>query len=168
MPPNELIASIDAPDADNLHFESIARFTSSSPEQHSRFNIESSPVFTHLDDIKSHFAYVIIPMRNNFMFISTLYLNVCKLLLFQLYVMMDSSDLPKDLRIYLPLFLEYILECPIYRNDQLISHEIVAQELESDVIKMKSCLGLLGGDKRFSCSSISLVVSLSMVVSKYL
>ncbi|XP_065211610.1 uncharacterized protein C05D11.1-like [Planococcus citri] len=138
LPPNDLIASIDAPDASNLHFETIARFTTSTPEQHPRFNISSAPVFTQLDDIKSNFAY--------------------------LYVMMDSSKLSKDLRIYLPLFLEYILECPVYRNDQLISHETVAQELESDVIKMKSCLGLLGGDKRFSCSSLSLLVSVSMVV----
>lgn len=145
---------------ENLNFHEIGRFTSSTTQQHARFNIKSAPVYTQFDDIKSHFVYV--SVRTFFIRISSKILYSYGSL--QLYMLMDSGDLPKDLRMYLPLFLEYILDCPIHRDGEFVSHETVAKELEVDVIKLKSCLGLWS-DKRFSCGSHSSTVTLSMVVS---
>lgn len=63
LPPDDLIASIPVPSVANLNFIPIQRYTTVSEVQHPNFNIQSTPVFTQLDDLKSQFAYVSIFSR---------------------------------------------------------------------------------------------------------
>lgn len=53
------------PSVANLNFIPIQRFSTLSEVQHANFNILSTPVFTQLDDLKSHFAYVSIFFQDN-------------------------------------------------------------------------------------------------------
>ena len=58
MPSYELIDSIPIPSVDDLKYHSVRRYTTSSKEQAECFNISSSPVYAHLDDLDSKFIYV--------------------------------------------------------------------------------------------------------------
>lgn len=77
--------------------------------------------------------------------------------------MMDSSKLKKELRLYLPLFLEYILACPINRNNSLISYEKVVAELEEDIVEVATSIGVKS-NKRFACGEYSFIATLYMSV----
>lgn len=67
-----------------------------------------------------------------------------------MFGVMDTSRLPKSLRIYLPLLLETLMESPIKRGDELISHEEVVAQLEADTIATSTRLGIESPDC-FTC-----------------
>lgn len=77
---------------------------------------------------------------------------------------MDSSKLDSNLRLYLPLFLEYITSCPVRRNDQILSHEDVSLELEQDLISIGTCTGVKS-DNRFACGDYSFAATLRLEVA---
>lgn len=76
---------------------------------------------------------------------------------------MNSSHLSSELRLYIPLFLEYLLVCPVERDGKMIPFEKVAEELEQDTVSVTSNSGLTG-DTRFSCGQFSSAVSVQMKV----
>lgn len=76
---------------------------------------------------------------------------------------MNGSQLSSELRLYLPLFLEYLLVCPVERDGKIIPFEKVAEELEQDTVSITSNIGLTE-DIRFSCGKFSSAVSLQMKV----
>lgn len=76
---------------------------------------------------------------------------------------MNGSHLSTELRFYIPLFLEYLLVCPVERDGELIPFEKVAEELEQDTVSVFSNLGLAGGT-RFSCGQPSSALSVQMKV----
>lgn len=80
---------------------------------------------------------------------------------------MNTSKLPESFGLYLPLFLQYILECPINRHGEFVSHEQVASKLEEDIITIQNGIGLFN-DERFSCGPYGSTAMLSIVVSKIL
>lgn len=61
----------------------------------------------------------------------------------------------KDMRPYLPLFLELILESGIKRGEEVLSHEEVVEQLEADTISVATKIGMKGSSRRFSCGSYS-------------
>ncbi len=87
-------------------------------------------------------------------------------LIFQACALMDSSDLSPGLRLYLPLFLEYILECPVQRGEKLIEPEVIAAELERDLISVYSSLGI-ESENRFACGNHSFAIALCLEVRNF-
>lgn len=78
----------------------------------------------------------------------------CRLLVVQLSVLMDTTDVSLALRPYLPLLLESLLECPVRRGDVLVPYEEVVAQLEVDTIHAGLRLGVESGS-RFQCGPYS-------------
>ena len=81
-----------------------------------------------------------------------------------MFVTMDTSNVPINLRPYLPLLLESILVCPVNRDGKLISYENVVAELETDTVEVTSGVGLEYG-ARFSCGDFSHAANLMLQVN---
>lgn len=71
-----------------------------------------------------------------------------------MFVIMDTSEVSRELRPYIPLLLEAILECPVKRGETLIPYEQVVSELEADTIATSTRIGL-DNTARFSCGTYS-------------
>lgn len=101
--PPELIMSFPIPDISSISFHTIRRYCnrgSSENESHcDRFPLDQIPVRFQLDDVKTQFIY--------------------------LYALMDTSHVPKEKRLYLPLLMTCLLESSILRDGKLIPYEYV-------------------------------------------
>lgn len=60
-----------------------------------------------------------------------------------MFAFLDSSSLPKELREYLPLFLESLLELPLERDGKIIPYEDVVTQLNDDTVTSSSFLGVI-------------------------
>lgn len=85
-----------------------------------------------------------------------------------MFAFLDTSDLPKELRDYLPLFLESLLELPLERDGKIIPYEDVVTQLNDDTVSSYSLLGI-SNYNMFQCGSYSntACVSLQVDTSKY-
>lgn len=81
----------------------------------------------------------------------------------QLFVVMDTTSVPKHLRPYIPLILEAIEESPVRRDGKLIPYQDIVAELEGDTIATHTSLGF-NSCSRFSCGSYSNSVQLILQV----
>ncbi|XP_046735682.1 uncharacterized protein C05D11.1-like [Diprion similis] len=126
--PDEMLTCVPIPSTDSINFHHIKNFTSDTAEQHPKLNLNNLPLFTYLDHVNTNFVYM--------------------------SVIMDSAGIPRELRPYLPLLLEAILESPIKRGDTLIPYEQVVAELEADTIATSIGIGF-DGTSRFSCGAYS-------------
>jgi hypothetical protein len=81
----------------------------------------------------------------------------------QMFVLMDTAGVPLELRPYLPLLLESLLELPVKRDDVLVPYEEVVAELETDTITTSTGLGL-EVSSRFQCGPYSHTASLMLQV----
>uniref|UniRef100_A0A1B0DIV2 Presequence protease, mitochondrial n=1 Tax=Phlebotomus papatasi TaxID=29031 RepID=A0A1B0DIV2_PHLPP len=80
-----------------------------------------------------------------------------------LIVTLNTETLESNLRPYLLLFLDLLMESPVRRDGVLIPYEQVVAALESDVISSSAALGL-ETKSRFSCGPFSHTVSMSLQV----
>lgn len=80
-----------------------------------------------------------------------------------LIVTLNTESLEFNLRPYLLLFLDLLMESPVRRDGVLIPYEQVVAALESDVISSSAALGL-ESKSRFSCGPFSHTVSMSLQV----
>lgn len=85
-----------------------------------------------------------------------------------MFAFLDTSDLPKELRDYLPLYLESLLELPLERDGKIIPYEDVVTQLNDDTVTSSSSLGVINYTL-FQCGSYSntACVSLQVDTSKY-
>lgn len=81
-----------------------------------------------------------------------------------MFALLDTSSVPIDLRYYLPLLLETILESPIERKGRLVSHEDVITELNNDTISNGSHIGTGSRSDRFFCGPYSNTASVFLQV----
>ena len=81
-------------------------------------------------------------------------------------VIMNTKSLSLELRPYLPLFLELILESPVQRDDSIIKHEQVVEELEAETISVSTKIGIEAMSRRFSCGSYCHSANLALQVNK--
>lgn len=82
-----------------------------------------------------------------------------------MFVLMDTTEVPLELRLYLPLLLEAFFESPVRRGDKLVPYEDIVAELESDTVATKNHIGL-GTSARFSCGPYSHTVSIMLQVEE--
>jgi len=81
----------------------------------------------------------------------------------QLTVVLDTSSLTEELRMYLPLYLEAMQESPILRDGKLIPHETVVAEFEEDTVQSTFSIGV-GEGQHFQCQAYSQTVYIAIQV----
>ena len=80
-----------------------------------------------------------------------------------MFVIMNTANVKKEYKPYIPLLLELLMECPVMRNNQLIPYEEVVAELEADTISNDTNLGVTSSS-RFSCGPYSYTALLMLHV----
>uniref|UniRef100_A0A8D8XF76 Uncharacterized protein C05D11.1 n=1 Tax=Cacopsylla melanoneura TaxID=428564 RepID=A0A8D8XF76_9HEMI len=136
-PPPEMLTCVPIPNINSINFHSIESFTSKSEKQHPNFDVTNSPLFFQIDHIKTNFVY--------------------------LFVLMDSSELSQELRFYLQLYFELIMESPIQRGDEQVTYEEVVAQLEADTVASTTRIGLESAS-RFTCGPFSHTTCLMLQV----
>ncbi|XP_015601715.1 uncharacterized protein C05D11.1 [Cephus cinctus] len=126
--PDDMLMSVSIPSTDSINFHHIKSYTSDTTEQHPKLDVGNLPFYTYLDHVNTNFVYML--------------------------VVLDTCFIPNNLRPYIPLLLESILECPVKRNDQLIPYEQVVEELQGDTVAINIKIGCEDRG-RFSCGSFS-------------
>ncbi|PNF33802.1 Uncharacterized protein C05D11.1 [Cryptotermes secundus] len=134
-PPRDMLTSIPIPSTSSINFHPIQCFTTDSAEQHSKFELSEVPVQMHLDSVHTNFVYM--------------------------FILMDTAGVPCELRPYLPLLLESLLELPVKRGDVLVPYEEVVAQLEIDTITASTGIGL-EALSRFQCGPYSHTASLML------
>ncbi|GAB6024396.1 hypothetical protein CHUAL_009562 [Chamberlinius hualienensis] len=141
-PPESMISSFIVPDIGQICFHPILRTSNHSllaPDENQLFPLGSYPFPVQLDDIRSKFATI--------------------------YGIMDTTIIPQHLKMFLPLFMELILESPIVRNGEIIPQEQVMAELSRDTVQFDSSIGTpMKYGNRFECGSYAQMAFLVLQV----
>jgi Zn-dependent M16 (insulinase) family peptidase len=116
--PDEILRSVPIPSASSLKFHPVESFNTSSEKQLENFNLKKMPVFFQFDQIGSNFVY--------------------------LFTVLDTTEIPQNLKPYLPLFMEMMLESPILEGDTEIPYEEVVSKLSEDCLESSFGLGIGG------------------------
>ncbi|XP_971907.2 uncharacterized protein C05D11.1-like [Tribolium castaneum] len=140
-PPADMITSLPIPSLKTINFHDIKRYRTDLDDRQ-QIDLSKTNVYTCFDHIKSEFIY--------------------------LYALLDSTAVPPELRIYLPLMLESLFESPIRKNGKLIPYEEVIEQLNNDTVSFSSSIGL-GSKSLFKCGPYSHTISvmLQVEVAKY-
>nr|XP_042906689.1 uncharacterized protein C05D11.1 isoform X2 [Parasteatoda tepidariorum] len=140
LPPKEVLNSITVPSVKSIKLHPLKRICNIVETESCGldFPIKKMPCRFQLDAINTNFIRV--------------------------YVMMDTNDLPQDLRLYLPLFVELLDECPIKRNGEIIPYQDVVTELEKDTISISANLGF--NYQRFFCGTYAQLICLELMVAE--
>ncbi|KAJ8921035.1 hypothetical protein NQ315_015831 [Exocentrus adspersus] len=141
-PSSDMLTSVPIPNLSSIKFHSITRYSTDS-EKNQDIDLAETPVFTYFDHLKTSFVYI--------------------------FALLDTSSVPSELRSYLPLLLESLLELPIERDGKIIPYEDVVAQLNDDTVSSSTSIGLLGGKAMFRCGSYSqtCTVTLQVEASKY-
>ncbi|XP_012281093.1 uncharacterized protein C05D11.1-like [Orussus abietinus] len=126
--PDGVLTSVPIPNTDSINFHQIKSYSTDLPEQHPRFDVSNLPFYTYLDHVNTNFVYM--------------------------FIIMDTSSIPREYRAYIPLLLEAIMECPVKRDGKLIPYESVVSELEADTVATSTRKGF-ENTSRFSCGAYS-------------
>ncbi|XP_076754478.1 uncharacterized protein C05D11.1 [Xylocopa sonorina] len=141
--PDEILSSVPIPSTHLINFHHIKSYTTETSKQHSRFDVSKLPFYTYLDHVNTNFVYM--------------------------FVMMNTSNVKREYKPYIPLLLEIIMECPVMRNGQLIPYEEIVAELEADTVNNDTRIGVDINSTKFSCGpySYSALLMLHLEIEKY-
>ncbi|XP_064646790.1 uncharacterized protein C05D11.1-like [Lineus longissimus] len=140
-PPEDVITSVDVPSVSCIKFHPLkpsSNHVKATANANKLFPLAAVPVAFQLDDIRTNFI--------------------------QMTVLFNCKTIPQELRLYLPLYLEVILESPIMRNGELVNHEDVIAELAADTLSIQSGVGIFG--HRFSCGDFAQSANLNIKVER--
>ncbi|XP_050536252.1 uncharacterized protein C05D11.1-like [Daktulosphaira vitifoliae] len=135
--PSEIFTSVKIPSVELIQFLSYDTFSSNSINQHNLFKTSDVPLFVEIDNIKSNFVY----MR----------------------VFINTKDLELNLKKYLPIYLNLIMESNVIRNGVKLDHTDVIAELEKEAVTWSTCVGI-GSTSSFCCGTIFSVVAFIITV----
>lgn len=113
-PPLDMLTSLPVPSVETNNFHKIIRYKCE--DNQVGLNLSDAPVYTFFDDINSNFVYI--------------------------FALLDTSQIPSNLRVYLPLLLESLFELPIRKNNQTIPYEDVITSLNDDIVNYSAHLGI--------------------------
>ncbi|XP_052223206.1 uncharacterized protein C05D11.1-like isoform X7 [Dreissena polymorpha] len=141
--PESMITCVDVPDVASIFFHPIIPSCNRSAgnnrlTENADFPLDKIPFRFELDDIHTNFV--------------------------QINALLDSSNVPQELKYYLPLFCEVLFESPLEREGVIVPHEDVISQLEDDVQKTEISLGVKGSS--FSCGNFPQVVHIKIQVGK--
>ncbi|XP_076319317.1 uncharacterized protein C05D11.1-like [Tachypleus tridentatus] len=140
-PPQEVITSVSLPPTSAIQFHPISRSSNHNEDELDNipsFSLKGMPCRFQLDDTHTNFV--------------------------KMFVLMDTSKVTVDLRLYLPLLMELILESPLLRDGTLVPYEVVVQQLATDTVSCGTSIGIGGG--LFSCGSYAQVALVCLVVEE--
>lgn len=134
-PPLEMLTRVPVPSTKSItyHQFDIIRKTDKSP----KLDLSHFPIYIEAYNLKTNFVYITAAF--------------------------DSSNVPVELRKYLLLLLDLILECPVQTKDELLPYETVVSALEHDMISYETSLGIQSSG-RFGCGAFSNSVTFHMQV----
>ncbi|GFS72170.1 uncharacterized protein C05D11.1 [Nephila pilipes] len=139
-PPKKMLTSIDVPSVKSIKFHPIKRKCNvlETEDNNVDFNIQKMPCRFQLDVINTNFV--------------------------RIYVLMDSSHLSQELRMYLPLFVDLLDESSIMRDGVIVPYQDIVKQLAEDTIAITANLGL--NYSRFFCGKYAQVISLELMVEE--
>ncbi|XP_049547203.1 uncharacterized protein C05D11.1-like [Anopheles darlingi] len=142
LPPNEMIAAFPMPSAEGIKFYPFEVFRTSDENSPKGLNLRSIPFYAEAYDLHTNFCY--------------------------LKVSLNTIGLSAELRPYLILLLELLIESPVRRGDKLIPYEEVVAALESNTIETTIELGFKASS-RFSVGSYgnNALLHMQVVREKY-
>ncbi|KAK7094598.1 uncharacterized protein C05D11.1-like [Littorina saxatilis] len=120
--PKTVLTQVPVPNPESIHFHPItpsSNLADRKGTENPEFPLQNLPYTFQLDDMSTNFA--------------------------RMLVLLDTSNLPLSLKYYLPLLTESLMESPILKNGELISHERVIAELEKDTQSTDTGLGVPPG-----------------------
>lgn len=125
-PPLEMLTSLPVPSTKSISFHKfdVVKKTDKEP----KMDLKPIPFFIEAYNLKTNFVYVTAAF--------------------------DTTCLSMELRNYLLLFLDLILESPVQTKDALMPYETVVSALEQDMISYETSLGLQS-TSRFGCGPFS-------------
>ncbi|XP_064481278.1 uncharacterized protein C05D11.1-like [Ornithodoros turicata] len=140
-PPKEMIQAVVVPKLSSISYHTVIRSCNEiNPNAIPQFDLSGLPFRFELDNIKTNFVSITI--------------------------IMNTSDLTADLRLYVPLFLELLLESAVVTKQGKLSHDVVVHQLEADTVHVGTALGFENGQRFFSGSHAQCVVLFMLVDNK--
>lgn len=134
-PPLEMLTSLPVPSTKSIKFHQFE--VNRKGDKQPTIDLSQFPFYIETYNLKTNFVYVTAAF--------------------------DTSSVPADLRKYLILFLDLILESPVQTKDELLPYEAVVSALEQDVISYETSLGLQSSS-RFGCGPFSSSATFHMQV----
>lgn len=125
-PPLEMLTSLPVPSTNSISFHQFEIIRKS--DKNPKLDFSNIPYFVEAYNLKTNFVYITAAF--------------------------DTAILPLELRSYLLLFLDLILESPVQTKDELLPYEAVVLALEQDMISYETSLGLQSSS-RFGCGPFS-------------
>ncbi|KAG5670312.1 hypothetical protein PVAND_000588 [Polypedilum vanderplanki] len=125
-PPQEMLTAIKVPSTKSIVFHEFDVIRKQDKSE--KIDLSDFPFYIEVYDLKSNFVYVTIGF--------------------------DTSKIPVELRSYLLLFLDLILESPVQTEKELLPYEAVVAALEEEIISYETSLGLQS-TSRFGCGPFS-------------
>ncbi|XP_025203253.1 uncharacterized protein C05D11.1-like isoform X2 [Melanaphis sacchari] len=132
-PPKELLTSLKIPNSKYIQFYPYETFTTKSAKQHSLFKITNSPIYMEADNISCKFVYM--------------------------YTFINTKDLPMNLRMYLPIMVDLLMNTTVICDGIKIHHTDIIAELEKDIVNWNSEIGT-SSSSHFLCGTFSSVISI--------
>lgn len=77
----------------------------------------------------------------------------------QMHTFINTKDLPTELRLYLPMVVDLLMESTVVCDGVKIHYTDIIAELEKDLIQWNCEIGL-SSSSRFMCGTFSSVISL--------
>ncbi|GFR13936.1 uncharacterized protein C05D11.1 [Trichonephila clavata] len=139
-PPKEMLSSIDVPSVKSIKFHPIKRICNvfETEDNNVDFNLKKMPCHFQLDVINTNFV--------------------------RIYVLMDTSRLSQELRMFLPLYVELLDESAIKRNGEIVPYQEIVKQLAEDTIGITANLGL--NYSRFFCGKYAQVICVELMVEE--
>uniref|UniRef100_A0A1L8DTH1 Putative zn2+-dependent endopeptidase insulinase superfamily protein n=1 Tax=Nyssomyia neivai TaxID=330878 RepID=A0A1L8DTH1_9DIPT len=137
-PPTDMLTQVPIPGTEGIKFHPVQVYRSSEKAANpTGLDVDNLPVYAEAYDMHTNFVYMIVTL--------------------------NTDSLKPDLRPYLLLFIDLLMESPIRRDGVLIPYEQVVAALESDVISSSIALGL-ESKSRFSCGPFSHTLTMTLQV----
>ncbi|KAG4066708.1 hypothetical protein HA402_007344 [Bradysia odoriphaga] len=133
-PPDKMLTEVPIPSTDGILFHPSNIYRTGDPDEvPAGLDLNAWPVYSEAIDIHTNFVYMIVTL--------------------------NTHSVPKELRPYLLMLLDLIIESPIRDGETIIPYEEVVTALEKDTITMGTRLGL-ESNAAFSCGPFSHTASL--------
>lgn len=141
-PPEELITASELLASAEINYLWGLRYCSSKGTNPPGINLQKMPVYTEAYDLSTNFIY--------------------------LNLTFNTDCVPTELRLYLPLFIDLLINSPIDVDDELLPvHDITAQ-MEKDLISLSAYIGILDeGNYSFLPYSNHLQFSMQIEMEDY-
>lgn len=141
-PPEELITAAELLASAEINYLWGLRYCSSKGTNPPGINLQKMPVYTEAYDLSTNFIY--------------------------LNLTFNTDCVPTELRLYLPLFIDILINSPIEVDDELLPVQDITAQMEKDLISLSAFIGILDeGNYSFLPYSNHLQFSIQIEMEDY-